>query len=455
MIKIELKNRMNELKSNPAQVLVLGFAALIFIGATLLNLPMASASGRSIGFIDALFTSASAVCVTGLVVVNTAAHWTIFGKIVILVLIQIGGLGFMTMATLVSLLIGKKITLKDRLIMQEELNQFTLSGLVKLTRYIIISTFVIEAIGAVFLAFKFIPEYGTLQGIWYSIFHAISAYCNAGFDIIGNSMESFVTSPIVNFTISILVILGGLGYSVYIDMTENRKFKKFLLHTKVVLVMSIGLLVLGFLVFLIVEYNNPQTIGNLSFGSKLIASFFQSVVPRTAGFNSVSMAGTTNATAFLIIILMFIGGSPGSTAGGIKTTTMGVILLAVVAVVRGETDVEIFGRRIPNEIIFRALAVLGIGLLIVIIVTMTLSLTENNLEDYSFLDITFETVSAFGTVGLSRGLTPYLSDIGRIIITITMFIGRLGPLTMAFAFAKKRREKKGLYRYPEERITVG
>ncbi|MBS4536278.1 TrkH family potassium uptake protein [Clostridium sp. D2Q-14] len=455
MINIEIQNKINKLKSNPAQVLVLGFAALIIIGALLLNLAIASNNGESVGFIDALFTSASAVCVTGLVVVNTAAHWTLFGKIVILILIQIGGLGFMTMATLVSLVIGKKITLKDRLIMQEELNQFTLSGLVKLTRYIIISTFVIEIIGAIFLSFKFIPIYGTGKGIWFSVFHAISAYCNAGFDIIGNSMESFVTSSIVNFTISLLVIIGGLGYSVYIDVTNNRKFKSFLLHTKVVLVMTSVLLVLGAIVFFIVEYNNPETIGNLSFKSKIIASFFQSVVPRTAGFNSVSMAGTTNATAFLIIILMFIGGSPGSTAGGIKTTTMGVVILSIISVVRGNNDVTIFERRISNEIIFRALAVLGIGLLIVIVVTMTLSLTETNLENYDFLDIAFETVSAFGTVGLSRGITSYLSDIGRIIISITMFIGRVGPLTMAFAFAKKRKTKKGSYRYPEEKITVG
>ncbi|NBI05448.1 TrkH family potassium uptake protein [Senegalia massiliensis] len=455
MIKIELKNRVNELKSNPAQVLVLGFAALIFIGATLLNLPMASASGKSIGFIDAFFTAASAVCVTGLVVVNTAAHWSLFGKVVILLLIQIGGLGFMTMATLVPLVIGKKITLKDRLIMQEELNQFSLSGVVKLTRYIIISTFVIEGIGTILLSFKFIPEYGIGTGLWYSVFHAISAYCNAGFDIIGNSLESYVTSPIINGTISLLVILGGIGYSVYLDMSSTRQFRKLLLHTKVVLVMTLVLLVIGFVIFLAVEYNNPETIGNLSFGSKVMASFFHSVLPRTAGFNSVSMAGVTNATAFMIIILMFIGGSPGSTAGGIKTTTIGVVILAIISVVRGDSDVKIFARRIPVEIIFRALAVLGIGLLIVIVVTMILSLTETNLERYSFLDITFETVSAFGTVGLSRGLTPHLSDIGRVIIAITMFIGRLGPLTMAFAFAKRRKEKKGLYRYPKERITVG
>lgn len=454
MIKIEYKNRMDELKSNPAQALVLGFAALILIGATLLNLPIASLNGKSIGFIDALFTSASAVCVTGLIVVNTAAHWTIFGKVVILVLIQIGGLGFMTMATLVSLLIGKKITLKDRLIMQEELNQFTLSGLVKLTRYIIIATFVIETLGALFLSTKFIPTYGLGKGIWFSIFHSISAFCNAGFDIIGNSMEPFVGSFIVNITVSVLVIVGGLGYSVYINLTETRKFKRLLLHTKLVLILTAIFLIIGFVFFLIVEYNNPETIGNLSFSNKILASFFQSVVPRTAGFNSVSMAGVNNATSFMIIILMFIGGSPSSTAGGIKTTTIGVVFIAIMSVIKGDTDVEVFKRRIPYEIVFRALAVVGIGILIVTIVIMVLSITEHNTK-FTFIDVAFESVSAFATVGLSRGLTPYLSNIGRIIIIITMFIGRLGPLTMAFAFAKIRRDKKGLYRYPEERITVG
>ncbi|WP_034601749.1 TrkH family potassium uptake protein [Clostridiisalibacter paucivorans] len=451
MIDINIKDGIDRLKLNPAQALVVGFAGLIFFGAILLNLPIASQNGNSIGFIDALFTSASAVCVTGLIVVNTAAHWTLFGKIVILVLIQIGGLGFMTMATLLALLLGKKITLKDRLIMQEELNQFTISGLVKLTRYIIVATITIEAIGAFFLSFKFIPTYGLAKGIWFSVFHSISAFCNAGFDIIGNSMESFAESFIVNFTIGVLVILGGLGYSIYLDISNKKSFKRLSLHSKVVLLITGVLLVVGFVAVLFLEFNNDATLGQLSFKGKILGSMFQSIVPRTAGFNSIDMGAITNATAFIIIILMFIGGSPGSTAGGIKTTTVGCILFSVFSVIKGYKDVEIYKKRIPVELIFRAIAVIGIGLAIVVLAVTILSITE----DASFLDILFETVSAFATVGLSRGITSNLSIVGRLIITFTMFVGRLGPLTMAFAFAKKQRSKKGLYRYPEDRIIVG
>ncbi|SHH66882.1 trk system potassium uptake protein TrkH [Caloranaerobacter azorensis DSM 13643] len=452
MITIELGRRLNQLKLNPAQVLVLGFAGLILIGATLLNLPMASQDGKSIGFVNALFTSASAVCVTGLVVVNTATHWTVFGKVVILILLQIGGLGFMTLATLVALLLGRRITLKERLIIQEELNQFTLSGLVKLTRYVIISTAMIEGLGALLLSTRFIPKYGFVKGVSFSIFHSISAFCNAGFDLTGESIVPFVDDVVVNLTIIFLVIVGGLGYTVYMDISQNRKFKKFSLHTKLVLIISALLLLVGFLVIFIVEYNNPATLGKLSFKGKILASAFQAMTPRTAGFNSIDTGAVTNTTAFLTIILMFIGGSPGSTAGGIKTTTVGAIVLAIISVIRGTDDVEVYRKRIPHDLVYRALAVVGIALALIIFVTMILSLTE---KDASFLDIFFETTSAFGTVGLSRGLTPNLSVLGRLIITLTMFAGRVGPLTMAFAFAKKQKEYKGTYRYPEERILVG
>ncbi|KGG80352.1 ATP synthase subunit J [Caloranaerobacter azorensis H53214] len=452
MITIELGRRLNQFKLNPAQVLVLGFAGLILIGATLLNLPMASQDGKSIGFVNALFTSASAVCVTGLVVVNTATHWTVFGKVVILILLQIGGLGFMTLATLVALLLGRKITLKERLIIQEELNQFTLSGLVKLTRYVIISTAMIEGLGALLLSTRFIPTYGFIKGVSFSIFHSISAFCNAGFDLTGESIVPFVDDVVVNLTIIFLVIVGGLGYTVYMDISQNRKFKRFSLHTKLVLIISALLLLVGFLVIFIVEYNNPATLGKLSFKGKILASAFQAMTPRTAGFNSIDTGAVTNTTAFLTIILMFIGGSPGSTAGGIKTTTVGAIVLAIISVIRGTDDVEVYRKRIPHDLVYRALAVVGIALALIIFVTMILSLTE---KDASFLDIFFETTSAFGTVGLSRGLTPNLSVLGRLIITLTMFAGRVGPLTMAFAFAKKQKEYKGTYRYPEERILVG
>lgn len=452
MITIELRRRLNQLKLNPAQVLVLGFAGLILIGATLLNLPIASQDGKSIGFVNALFTAASAVCVTGLVVVNTATHWTIFGKVVILILLQIGGLGFMTLATLVALLLGRRITLKERLIIQEELNQFTLSGLVKLTRYVILSTIMIEGLGALLLSIRFIPTYGFVKGVSFSIFHSISAFCNAGFDLTGESMVPFVDDVIVNLTVIFLVIVGGLGYTVYMDISQNKKFKRFSLHTKLVLIISALLLLFSFLVIFIVEYDNPATLGKLSFKGKILASAFQAMTPRTAGFNSIDTGAVTNTTAFLTIILMFIGGSPGSTAGGIKTTTVGAIVLAIISVIKGTNDVEVYRKRIPHDLVYRALAVVGIGLALIIFVTMILSLTE---KEASFLDIFFETTSAFGTVGLSRGLTPNLSVLGRLIITLTMFAGRVGPLTMAFAFAKKQREYKGTYRYPEERILVG
>lgn len=454
MITIESNRNGNQLKLNPAQTLVLGFAGLILIGATLLNLPIASQGGKSIGFIDALFTSASAVCVTGLVVVNTAAHWTIFGKVVILILIQIGGLGFMTMATLFALILGKRITLKERLVIQEELNHFTLSGVVKLIKYIIIATLIIEGIGAVFLAMRFIPQYGYSKGIAFSVFHSVSAFCNAGFDLIGTSMESFVEDGVVNLVIGLLVIIGGLGYTVYIDITRNRRFKRFSLHTKLVLVISGVLLVLGFLIVFIFEYTNPDTLGELSLKGKVYASWFQSVVPRTAGFNSIDMKSLRDGTALLIIIFMFIGGSPSSTAGGVKTTTAGALLLGMVAVVMGKDDIELFKKRIPHSLVFRSLVVVGIGFAIVTLVTIILTITESG-ADVTFMDLLFESTSAFGTVGLSRAVTPKLSIIGRFIITLTMFVGRVGPLTLAFAFAQRRKKKKGNYRYPEEKILVG
>lgn len=453
---IEFKSRLERLKLQPSQVLVLGFAIVIMLGATLLNLPIASVNGKSIGFIDALFTSASAVCVTGLVVVNTASHWTIFGKIIILLLIQIGGLGFMSMATLVALLLGRRITLKERLILQEDLNQFTMQGLVKLTKYVLLSTFVIEFVGAVLLSFTFIPYYGSVfKGITFAIFHSISAFCNAGFDITGNSMVDFVGDPIVNIAICLLVIIGGLGYSVYINITDRivRKDVKrqFSLHTKMVLTITAYLLLIGFVGFFILEFTNINTLAKLTFPEKIWASIFQAVVPRTAGFNSVDIGKITNASTFLIIILMFIGGSPGSTAGGIKTTTIGSIFYAIVSVIRGNSEVEAFKKRIPNEIVYRSLAIIGIAFLLVILVTMLLTITENAL----FIDVLFETVSAFATVGLSRGLTPNLTNVGRLIITGTMFIGRLGPLTMAFAIAQRQKKNTGKFKYPEEKIIVG
>ncbi|MDP3387978.1 MAG: TrkH family potassium uptake protein [Eubacteriales bacterium] len=448
------ESNLSNLKIHPSQFLLLWFAVLIFIGTTLLNLPIASVDGRSIGFIDALFTAASAVCVTGLTVVNTAVHWTLFGKIVIILLIQIGGLGIMTMATLIAFLFGKKITLKDRLLMQEEMNTSTLQGIVLLTKRVLFLTITVEFIGVVLLSFVFVPDFGLAKGIWFSIFHAISAFCNAGFDLLGNSLVDYVTNPLINFTIISLLIIGGLGFYVLMDIIQRKRLKKLLIHSKIVLLITAVLLMFGFLIVFIFEYNNPATLGGLNLPGKLMSSFFLSATPRTAGFNTLDTSALSPVTTFFIIMLMFIGGSPGSTAGGVKTTTVGVIVIAIVGLVKGSEDTEIFKRRIPITMILRAIAIMGIAIFLVILTTTILLVTERN-TGFSFVDIIFETVSAFGTVGLSRGLTPNLTDIGRIVVTLTMFIGRLGPLTIAFGIAQNQHKNKGYYKYPEGKIMVG
>lgn len=444
-----MKEFNNKRQLNPPQILALGFGLLILVGALLLNLPISSKNGESIGFINALFTSASSVCVTGLTVVNTLDHWTNFGHLVIILLIQMGGLGFMTMATIVALFLGKKISLKDRLVIKEQLNQDTMTGLVKLTKYVIYATFSIEFLGAVLLSTRLIPIYGLGRGIWYSIFHAISAFCNAGFDLFGDSLVPYVGDLLINLTISGLIILGGLGFSVYLDINDKRCFRKLNLHSKLVIIISISLLLIGSISIFLIEYGNPETLKYLSLKDKVLASFFQSTISRTAGFYSVPLAKLEESTVFIMIILMFIGGSPGSTGGGIKTTTFGVLFLATRSVVKGSEDVVVFRKRISTEIIHRALAIASISMAIILIVSLILTLTE----EANFIDILYESTSAFATVGVSRDLSPNLSGLGKLIIALTMYTGRVGPLTMALAFASRRRPSN--YKYSEGNIMVG
>ncbi|HZJ84434.1 MAG TPA: TrkH family potassium uptake protein [Syntrophomonadaceae bacterium] len=434
---------------SPPAILALGFGFLVLLGTILLNLPIATNSGQSIGIINAFFTAASAVCVTGLVVVNTAEFWSLFGKTVLIILIQIGGLGFMTMATIVALMLGRKIKLKGMLTIKEQLNQENLSGLTRLTKYIILVTFAMELVGALLLSTRFIPIYGWSRGIGYSVFHSISAFCNAGFDILGNSMVPFVGDIVVNMTLGLLIVLGGLGFGVYADYYKQRGFKKLTLHSKLVLVMAVVLILLGALLFFVIEYNNPLSIGALSGSKKVTASVFQSIVARTAGFNSVDISLIRDTSAFLLIILMYIGGAPGSTAGGIKTTTFGVLILTAISTIKGDEDVVVFKRRISENVVKKALTIVVISLSWIILTSFLLTITE----DMDFLDLLFETTSAFATVGLSRGVTLFLSPLGKLIIAITMYIGRVGPLTMAFALSRSSGKKK--YRYSEENITVG
>ncbi|SHE32606.1 trk system potassium uptake protein TrkH [Desulforamulus putei DSM 12395] len=440
----------NGFLSHPPRVLVTGFAAVILVGAILLTLPISSATGQPTDFLTALFTSTSAVCVTGLVVVDTGTYWSTFGQTVIICLIQVGGLGFMTMAVLFWLIMGRRVTFRERLLIQESLNVIELSGLVRLTRQVIILTFSIEFLAALVLSLRFIPDLGVARGIGYGLFHAISAFNNAGFDLFGDfrSLTQYVEDPVVNTVISLDIILGGIGFTVLADLLHYRKRKKVSLHTKLTLLMTALLLLLGMMVIFVLEFDN--TLAPLSVSGKLWASWFQSVTPRTAGFNTLDVTALRPATLLFIIILMFIGASPGSTGGGIKTTTFGILSLAVISLARGKEDAEIFKRRIPKEQIYKGLGVIFLAQCWVVFATLILDAVERA----DFLKIMFEVVSALATVGLSAGLTPTLSDTGRLIIILTMFFGRLGPLTIAYALAT-RQQRKQQFRYPEERIIIG
>lgn len=447
---MEIKKKLFKDKLNPPQVLALGFLSLILIGSILLNLPIASSSGTSIGYVNSLFTSASAVCVTGLTVLNTARDFTPFGQVIIITLIQFGGLGIMTLATVGYIIMGKKISFKERLMIKEQLNTESIQGIVKLTKKVIGYTFFLEMMGSLLLALRFVPMFGFEKGLAFSIFHAISAYCNAGFDIFGDSLIIFQNDYYVLLILSLLIILGGLGFTVYADLLAKDKLRKLTLHSKVVLIMTGSLLIIGTLSFLLFESSNPGTLGSMNFPSRLANSFFQSVSPRTAGFYSVDMSKIRETTIFSTIMLMFIGGSPGSTAGGIKTTTFACLLLTTISVVKGEEDVNCLNRRLPFETIKRAVSIFLIGLAIVFSTAIILTITDSSLK---FINLLFESTSAFGTVGLSAGITDKLSTLGRLVITLTMYIGRVGPLTMAYAFAK--RNKKRDFRNAPGNLMVG
>ena len=445
-------------KMEPTQIMVIGFAIVILIGAILLSMPISTQNGESIGFLDALFTSTSAVCVTGLIAVDTSTYWSFFGQLIIITLIQIGGLGFMTVTTLFSLIIKKRINLKERLLIQESLNQIDLSGLVKLTRYILLTTFFIEGTGALLLSTVFIPQFGILNGIWYSIFHAISAFCNAGFDLMGvvsgpfSSLTYYVNNFTITITISLLIILGGIGFPIILDVIRNKKLSKLTIHSKVVLFSTIVLIAFGMLFILLLEYNNPNTLGKLGFGGKILASLFQSITIRTAGFNTIDLAAMRESSIFVMIILMFIGASPASTGGGIKTTTIATLILTVKSFILEKQDIEVCKRWISETTVKKSLGIFLIGITIVVMGTLIISITD---PDFSLLEVEFEVVSAIATVGLSIGGSPNLSVLGKIFIMLFMFMGRVGSLTIFMALASRGVKNNPPIRYPEGKIIVG
>ena len=439
-------------KLRGVQILALGFLLLILVGALILTLPISTTSGESTNFLDALFTATSAVCVTGLIVVDTGTYWNAFGQTVIMILIEIGGLGFMSFTTLIAIILGKKITLRERLILQDAMNTFNIQGLVKMVKYVLVFTVSVQFFGALLFSTQFVPEYGLGKGAFYSIFHSISAFCKAGFDIFGNfsSLTSYNSNAVVIMVASALIIIGGLGFTVWSEVYSSKSLKKVSLHSKMVILMTIVLVLGGTLLMFLFENNNVNTIGNMSFVDKIMNSFFASVTPRTAGFNSIPTDGMTTAGQFLTIILMFIGGSPGSTAGGIKTTTIGILIVTIVCVIKGREDAEVFKRRFSKDLVYKAFTLIFIGVSLVIVVTMLLSYTE---KGASFISLFYETVSAFGTAGLTLGLTSELSSIGKVLIIFMMYLGRVGPLTVVLSITRKK-INSGI-KYPEGKILIG
>lgn len=439
------------IRFSPPQVLVLGFAFIILAGSLLLMLPISSSTGDSLPFIDAFFTATSATCVTGLVVVDTGTYFSTFGQVVIMLLIQVGGLGFMTMATLFALVFKRKISLKDRLLLQEAMNQNTMEGIVRLIRKVLMYSLIIESCAALLFTIRWSFDMPIGRALFFGIFHGVSMFNNAGFDLFGEyrSLTQYVNDPIVNLVTMFLIVSGGLGFIVLSDLIEFRQRRKLSLHSKVVLSMTATLILVGALVIFVFEFTNSNTLQPLDWGGKIWSSFFQSVTPRTAGANTVDIGGLRQATQFFMIILMFIGASPSSTGGGIKTTTFTILVGAVISMIRGRSDLVLFRYRLAQERIFKAVTITMLALFLVIAVAMVLSTTE----DASFLSILFETTSAFGTVGLSMGLTGKLTIAGKIIISFTMFAGRLGLLTLAYALGPKK--GKELYRHPEGKMIIG
>ncbi|NQE37684.1 TrkH family potassium uptake protein [Microcoleus asticus] len=441
-----------------SRTIALGFLAVILAGALLLMMPFSTIDGSWSDPITALFTSTSAVCVTGLSVVDVGKYYSFWGQLCLVLLVQIGGLGYMTATTFLLLLLGRRFCLKDKIALQQSLDKSGLAGVVQLVQSILATTLLFELTGVFLLMTVFVPQYGFKQGVWSAIFHSVNSFNNAGFSIYSDNLIGYISSPMVNFTVTGLIIFGGIGYQVIMEMYLwlRDRFNKspictvFSLNFKVVTSTTAVLLILGTLAFLVLEYDNPDTFGALNFPQKVMAAWFQSVTPRTAGFNTISIGQMTEASLFLTIALMFIGASPGSTGGGIKTTTFRILFCCTTAVIEGQEDVECYQRQIPPAMILKTISVVFGSLLVAFTSAILIELTNPQVE---FIAALFEAVSAFATVGLSTGITPTISAIGKLILIATMYIGRVGVLLLvsaAFGDPKPRS-----FKYAEESLLVG
>ncbi len=446
-------------KFSTTHIIMLSFLLVIAIGTALLMLPISRLEGQQVSFIDTLFTATSAVCVTGLLTCPAVTTWSVFGQAVILILIQIGGLGFITISSWILIMLHKRMNIRSRMLVQDSFNLNGLSGIVRFTKKVIVGTFIIEGIGALLYMTVFVPEFGA-KGIWISVFTSVSAFCNAGIDIISDSsLCDYALNPIINFVTCTLVILGGIGFIVWWDILNTAKkvkikgmraFRELTLHTKIALSATAVLLLGGWILYFAFEYGNPLTIGSMSFGDKLMVSFFQSVTTRAAGFTTIPQKNLTNASIIISLPLMFIGGSPSGTAGGVKTVTMAVVLASVLSTLRSQKVVVLFGRTVSKQAVRRAISVI-----IISFVTMTASMVLLAvISDADFLTVIYEAAGAATTVGFSRGLTSQLDILGKLVIIVTMYFGRIGPISLAVAFRMKR-EDKNVITYPSEDISVG
>ncbi len=443
---------MNFKKWSATRILAVGFAAIILIGAILLRMPFASKSGTAIPFLNALFSAASATCVTGLVVYDTWSQFSLFGQAVILFLIQIGGLGFMTVAILFSLALGKRIGLRERSLLSEAVGSMQLGGVVKLVRRVLIGTAIFEGMGTLLLSIRFVPLFGFWSGVWFSAFHAVSAFCNAGFDLMGrlapsSSLSHFAGDPLVILTVAGLLLIGGIGFVVWNNLVENRfKPRGLHLHTQVAIGASVGLVLIGTVLYLLFEYNG--VFAGMNTGERLLSAFFQSVTPRTAGFSAVNTASLSDPSKLTTMLLMFIGASPGSTGGGVKTTTIVVAAAAVISSLRGREDVAVRRYRLENDVMHRAFS--GIA---VFVVQAILGMLILCVQGFAFTDAAFECLSAIGTVGLTTGITPTLPTLSKLVIILLMYTGRVGSITVFLAVARAQNHNK--LKNPIGKIIVG
>ena len=450
----------NRIKSpSTTQLILLSFLVAILVGSLLLSLPISTKEGASVPYVDALFTATTATCVTGLVTVPTVTTWSAFGQVVLLILIQIGGLGIITVLSGITVAMNRKMKLKDSRLISDAFNINSLEGLSKFIKKVMLGTFAVEGVGALLYMTVFVPQFG-LRGVWISVFNSISAFCNAGIDIIAeDSLCSYATNPAINIITSVLIILGGLGYIVWWDVLRVVKsfkiqgfkcFRRLTLHSKIVLSVTAILIFVGAVLIFVFEYSNPMTIGEMSLFDKIQVSIFQSVTTRTAGFATVSQKNLTDTTAIISLLLMFIGGSPVGTAGGIKTVTVAVLIFTAYSLITNKNEISVFNRSLSKQVTRKAVAVAVMSFSIMFISTVLLSAVT----DASFLDVMYETVSATATVGLTRDLTPFLNLWGKLIIICTMYLGRIGPISLAIAFSYSK-EKTNNIKNPTEEISVG